>query len=71
MLNTRKWHFHLLSCAECPKIVNSLWANISKELHDNPANGDATNGDVKKDPWSFDSHSETVIGPSLKGVPNM
>ena len=63
--------FNLLPCAESPKVVHSLWANIGKELHNNSADGYSRNGDVKKDPWSFDSHPETVIGPYLKGVPNM
>ena len=49
--------FNLLPSAESPKVVHSLWANIGKELHNNSADGYSRNGDVKKDPWSFDPHS--------------
>ena len=52
--------FYLLPCAESAKVVDSLWTNIGKELHDNPANRDPRNGHVKKDPWSLDPHSEGI-----------
>ena len=50
--------FNLLPGAESPKVVHSLWANIGKELHNNPTDRNSRNGNVKKDPRSFNSHSD-------------
>ena len=55
------WIANLLPRAESTKIVDSFWTNISKELHDDPSNRDASNRNVKEDPWSFDSHSDCCL----------